>query len=667
MASIDEQLNLHINVFDNMSQPLAKATTSGKDFGAGVEKNNQLMEQGAVSAYRWVVALQEIGKKQQAAREQLASRPDDPNSFMNIFRRDGPAIAGVMQFGKGVGALVDRLGAKLVKWRFDKQLGLDPAGQAARQKAISVWMLLFREVDVLATGRLPRVAQALIQIRRTVQGIWSMGVSVLRLLERGFFLWTSLGKSAVFAIADKIAQIIMPFFDALTTTVVPALTIIGDAFRQVLAPITKAFADLALEFLPAIQGLLFPLVKVFADFITQVAQAIGGAGDVSQFFSKSATVIHDTVGKVLPVLKDFLHASAGAITTIFPAVLRLLDQMLVALVPILDAIIPPLTTVVEEFFRDLPAILDQVAEVFATEVLPAFVSMVKIALPMLTDIVKLALRYAPDALGFFFKLGEMTFKTLEAVAVLVKHIIFPVVKWLLEKALEFGHILLLALGDLAKWWGYDAKNWRDTVVAWGLKIQEWLTNTVDPFVDRFLDIFKQLADPNTSWSVWFKTFAVDLGGWVIDGLIIGIETAYDVIVDLLARIVRSVFGELATGTVEMAVGGLQRGAGAIGSGLGVSPFLPAIIPGEMKVGKKTNLPTRAEGGLSNMPVIAGEAGPELYIPIPPQQLEAMRQAIMEGSIGGSKAMTTLMTEVRDLLKQLVTMGEDREGAAAYGV
>lgn len=124
---------------------------------------------------------------------------------------------------------------------------------------------------------------------------------------------------------DQIKGAAMGVFNSLGTTLVP---------------IIQTFADLILDNMPAIQGLIAGIAPMVADFL---AAALPMLMEMAQ---QIMPILFEVIKQLMPIIQALLPLFLEIVRAVLPPLLQLLQLLLPPLLQLLNMIIPPLTAVI---------------------------------------------------------------------------------------------------------------------------------------------------------------------------------------------------------------------------------------------------------------------------------------------------------------------------------
>lgn len=140
---------------------------------------------------------------------------------------------------------------------------------------------------------------------------------------------------------------------------------LGDTFDQVSAagtgifnslastmlPVVQDFADLILENVPTIQGMMQSTGPSLSSFMSQVLPVL------MQLAQDLLPVIFQIIQALLPVIVQLLPVFVEIVQALLPPLVQLLNMLLPPLLQLLNLIVPPLTVVIQILSRMLGATL----------------------------------------------------------------------------------------------------------------------------------------------------------------------------------------------------------------------------------------------------------------------------------------------------------------------
>lgn len=316
---------------------------------------------------------------------------------------------------------------------------------------------------------------------------------------------------------------------------------------------------------------LMPLISEIAGTVLtafgQIAEAV--LPILIQLISELLPVIIDLIGQLLPVLtpiiESILTVLVDVINQLLPLVMQIIEAVLPVLLQLVQTLLPVITQIVEAVLPVLIQLIDAI--------LPIIMQIISAVLPVLVEILNVLTPILDMVISLLQPILDLIFSLVEPILNLIISAISPLIEIfaaLISTILQPIMPIIQAIADMF------------TTVLGGA------INAVMPIIQGVMDIFGSLIDFITG---------VFTGNWsqAWDG-IVGI---FKGIFNLIPAIVEGVING-AIALINGIVSGINKITGVIGI-----PEIPEI--------PSVTLPRFAEGGFTNGPSIAGEAGIEAVI------------------------------------------------------
>ncbi len=337
--------------------------------------------------------------------------------------------------------------------------------------------------------------------------------------------------------------------------------------QQIAATLLSAFTQIASAVIPVLVELIGAILPVIIDLINQMLPIL------TQIVQTVLTTLIDLINQLLPVIMQIIQA-------VLPVLVEFINALLPVLMQIVQAVLP----VFVQLIQTLLPIITQIVEA----VLPVLIQLVNAILPIITQIINAVLPVMVQILGAITPILNMIVSLLQPILNLIITLVEPILNLIttaITPLIEIFSTLITTILQPIMPIIQAIADMFTTVLGGAI-------NAIMPIIQGVMDVFGSLIDFITG---------VFSGNWsqAWDG-IVGV---FKSIFNLIPAIVEGVIN----GAIAI-INGIISGINSVTGLIGI-PAIPSI--------PSVTLPRFAEGGFTDGPSLAGEAGTEAVISFDP--------------------------------------------------
>jgi len=495
----------------------------------------------------------------------------------------------------------------------------------------------------------------------------------------------------------KLMGLIRPVIDLLSGVFQPLIDGIGAALRNVMAPLQMTMEMIAQDLGPKIAKLLIPLVGVLefvvSNFGTMLSSLLD-TGPVLGGITQVAGLISGVVSNLMPMVGRLVETGSTIISKILPIVFSLVGQLLPVVELIIIALGDSMIEIMTEIGKIWEAVGPLLVETFMA-LLTALLPLIPALLKLVVIIMKVMAPINAIALTAVLKIIMLWIPVIETLVGWISKLVDLIV-WSLDWVLEqFGGFDVIVTGftmavdelfDIISGWMDQLFLWMidayDAVMYfWGPGIKDDVIDVMVNYIPNVLgEMFATLSGLATAawtgfWG-WLQAVGIEVLSWW-SGLVGSIMRALGL--DDVAAAYEGILGGLIA-AIQAPLEAIKTVINAviIDSVNSLTAFDLPLIGSLAEIVGIPRIPHLADGGITapgaeargGVPLVAGEAGQELILPLQPQVIRAVLAPALEGlELPGLDRVVTFLESIDRRLGgtlRVETVGGRREAPAAMG-
>lgn len=369
------------------------------------------------------------------------------------------------------------------------------------------------------------------------------------------------------------------------------------------ANVTAIWAELQASFSELGDGIM-QMINQLMPLIQQIAATVLSA--LTQIASAVIPVLVELIGAILPVIIDLINQMLPILTQIVQTVLTTLIDLINQLLPVIMQIIQAVLPVLVEFINALLPVLMQIVQA----VLPVFVQLIQTLLPIITQIVEAVLPVLIQLVNAILPIITQIINAVLPVMVQILGAITPILNMIVSLLQPILNLIITLVEPIL--------NLITTAITPLIEIFSTLITTIlqpiMPIIQAIADMFTTVLGGAINAIMPIIQGVMDVFGSLID-FITGVfsgnwSQAWDGIVGVFKSIfnlIPAIVEGVINGAIAI-INGIISGINSVTGLIGI-PAIPSI--------PSVTLPRFAEGGFTDGPSLAGEAGTEAVISFDP--------------------------------------------------